>query len=80
MDDKQRKKHEEFYDLGIFMPLRTCPQKNGIGIDEDEGKTENNWCHDGCAWAVKGDSSVHEDGITAHRGYCGANPFGMKQE
>ena len=87
MDDKLRKKHEDLYNLGVFMPLRTCPLRNGIGLDEggigEDGwpKVElKNWCHDGCAWAVKDSSTVHEDGITAHRGHCGIIPEKMKQE
>jgi len=77
MDDKLRKKHEDLYDLGVFMPLRSCPLKNGIGLIKER---KVNWCHSECAWAVRDDSTVHEDGITAHRGHCGIIPEKMKQE
>ena len=35
-------------ELGIALPRRTCPLKNGIGVlDENE-----NLCHTACAWAT----------------------------
>jgi len=42
-------------ELGIILPRRTCPLKNGIGVLDDQ----ENLCHAGCAWCVaKGDKYV----------------------
>jgi hypothetical protein len=35
-------------ELGVFLPRRTCPLKNGIGVLDDQ----ENLCHAGCAWLV----------------------------
>jgi hypothetical protein len=38
---------------GVFLPLRTCPLKNGIAL-HGRGPTddaEGNYCHKKCAWS-----------------------------
>ena len=42
---EQRK--AEAKELGIFLPVKTCPLKNGIGWDDKD----DNFCHEDCAWA-----------------------------
>jgi len=46
-EERQKAFNEQTAARGIFVPLRTCPLKNGIGIWDDEG----NYCHKDCAWA-----------------------------
>jgi hypothetical protein len=46
-------------ELGVFLPRRTCPLKNGIGVLDDG----ENLCHAGCAWLM-----VSADGTRACAG------------
>jgi len=40
--------HAREKELGVFLPRRTCPLKNRIGVLDDQ----ENLCHTGCAWLV----------------------------
>ena len=82
MDEKIQKRERErarvLFSLKVFVPLRSCPLKNGIGanpvsshdlICEQNGTEGFNWCHAGCSWAIVETPDYHEQAGEWH-GRC----------